>query len=58
MSHFKAERLTQRPIPKPKVDNAIISISQYMRSPRARPVPQLDYTGSKRQGVKQPKKKT
>jgi intracellular multiplication protein IcmP len=57
MSHFKSEKLTQRPIPKPKVDNAILSISNYMRSPRARPVPQLDYTDSKKHGVKKPKKK-
>lgn len=54
MSHFKAERLTQRPIPKPKVDNAVISIAKYMKSPRARPVPQLDYSGSGKRGVKKP----
>ncbi len=55
MSHFKAEKLTQRPIPKPKVDDAIGSISEYMNSARARPIPQLDYTNSKKRGVKKPK---
>lgn len=55
MCHFKAERRTQRPIPKPKVDGAITTITEYMASPRARPVPQLDYSGTKRGGVKKPK---
>lgn len=55
MSHFKAERLTQRPIPKPKVDNAIGTIAKYIASPRARPIPQLDYSESKnKRGVKKP----
>lgn len=55
ISHYKAERLTQRPIPKPKVDNAVISITDYMNSPRARPVPQLDYSQSSKRGIKKPK---
>lgn len=55
MCHFKAEKMTRRPIPKPKVDNAIISISQYMRSTRARPIPQLDYSRSQKRGVMKPK---
>lgn len=55
MSHFKAERLTRRPIPKPKVDGAVKSIVDYMASRRARPVPALDYKGAKNtRGVKQP----
>ena len=53
MCHFKAERLTRRPIPRPKVQDAVKSITEYMRSPRARPVPPLDYGKSKR-GVKKP----
>lgn len=56
MCHFKAENLTRRPIPKPKLDNAISSISDYVASARARPIPQLDYSKSKKKrGVKQPK---
>lgn len=56
MCHFKAEKITRRPIPKPKVDHAVVSIAEYMSSPRARPIPQLDYSQSKTtRGVKQPK---
>lgn len=54
MCHFKAEKMTQRPIPKPKVDNAVKSIAEYMKSSRARPVPQLDYKAGKANGVKKP----
>lgn len=52
MAHYKAEKLTQRPIPVPKIDAAVETITEYMRSRRARPIPQLDYSGSKRRGVK------
>lgn len=52
--HFKAEKMTQRPIPKPKVNDAVKSIVDYMKSNRARPVPQLDYKGSKTRGIKKP----
>lgn len=55
MAHFKTERRTQRPIPKPKLDDAVESISRYMSSARARPIPQLDYSNSKKRGIKQPK---
>jgi intracellular multiplication protein IcmP len=54
MAHFKAERLTRRPIPKPKLDGAIKTISELMRSPRARPIPQVDYKGAKKSGIKKP----
>ncbi|MFN3826686.1 MAG: type IV secretion system protein [Micavibrio sp.] len=54
MCHFKAEKMTQRPIPKPKVDDAVKSISEYMRSPRARPIPQLDYKAGGGGGIKKP----
>ena len=55
MCHFKAEKMTQRPIPKPKVTEAVQSIMDYMKSSRARPIPQLDYKNStKSRGVKKP----
>ena len=52
MSHFKAEKLTQRPIPVPKIDHALETIQEYMGSLKARPIPQLDYSQSKKRGVK------
>ena len=52
MSHFKAEKLTQRPIPVPKLQNALIAIQEYMNSTIARPIPALDYSKSKKRGVK------
>lgn len=52
MSHFKAEKLTQRPIPVPKLDHALETIQEYMSSLKARPIPQLDYSQSKKRGVK------
>lgn len=56
MAHYKAEKMTQRPIPRPKVETAIDSLETYMSSDKARPIPQLDYKGSKKRGIKQPKK--
>lgn len=52
MAHYKAEKITQRPIPVPKVENAVTTITGYMKSTRARPIPQLDYSQSKKRGVK------
>lgn len=52
ISHFKAEKRTSRPIPVPKIDDAIESITEYMNSARARPIPPLDYSGSKKRAVK------
>lgn len=52
MSHYKAEKLTQRPIPVPKVEGAVDTIQEYMKSRRARPIPTLDYSGSKTRGIK------
>ena len=52
MSHFKAEKLTQRPIPVPKLEGALETIQEYMTSGRARPIPELDYSQSKKRGVK------
>lgn len=58
MAHFKAEKLTRRPIPKPKLDTAIESIVKYMSSARRRPVPHLDYGKVGKRGVKKPKTAT
>lgn len=52
MAHYKAEKLAQRPIPRPKVVDSAKSLAEYMASRKARPIPQLDYTGSKKSGVK------
>ena len=52
MSHYRVEKMTQRPIPVPKMEDALTSISEYMASNKARPIPQLDYTHSKKRGVK------
>ncbi len=56
MAHFKAEKMTMRPIPKAKVEDAIDSVINYMESDRARPVPKLDYSKSKSRGIKKVKK--
>lgn len=53
MVHFRMERRTQRPIPKPKVQEAVRSIVEYMASIDARPIPTLDYSNSKnKRGIK------
>lgn len=52
MSHFKIERRTDRPIPVPKVEDAVNTITDYMNSSEARAVPELDYSKSKKRGVK------
>lgn len=52
MGHYKAEKMVQRPIPRPKMKDAVKSLSEYMESQKARPIPQLDYSGSKKRGVK------
>ncbi len=50
--HYRSERRTKRPIPVPKIQNAVDMIAAYMASDNARPVPQLDYKNSKKRGVK------
>ncbi len=56
MAHFRVEKLTKRPVIKPQLDDAIKMISEYMASPRARPIPALDYSKSKKKrGVKKVK---
>jgi intracellular multiplication protein IcmP len=52
MGHFKAERMTQRPIPVAKVLDAVSMLKEYMLSNRARPIPALDYKGTKKKGIK------
>ncbi len=53
LSHYRAEKRTSRPIPRPKVSDAVQSISNYMASSIARPVPALDYsTAKKKRSVK------
>ncbi len=52
MAHYKAERMTQRPIPVPKIEDAVKTIKEYMGSTRARPIPALDYKNSKKRGIK------
>lgn len=52
MAHFKAERLTQRPVPSPKVEGAVETLSEYMSSMKARPIPVLNYSDSKKKAIK------
>ncbi len=53
MAHFRAEKLTQRPILRPRVGDAVTKIVEYMSSERARAVPPLDYSKSKKKrGIK------
>lgn len=55
MAHYKAEKMTMRPIPRPKVERAIDSMVEYMKSDKVRPIPKLDYSRSKKKrGVKKP----
>ena len=52
-SHYRHEKLTQRPILRPRIDDAVESIKKYMNSDRARPIPALDYSNSKiKRGIK------
>jgi intracellular multiplication protein IcmP len=51
MAHYKAEKMAQRPIPRPKVNDAISTLAEYMASTKARAIPQLDYSNSKKRGV-------
>ena len=51
-AHYKAEKLAQRPIPRPKITDSVKSLTEYIESSRARVLPQLDYSNSKKRGVK------
>jgi len=56
MSHYKTEKRTKRPIPKPKVEDAVTSIVEYMGSDKAHAIPALDYSSVKnKKGIKKPK---
>lgn len=53
MAHFRVEKRAQRPIPRPKVQDAVKSITDYMASLDARPIPTLDYSkSSNKRGIK------
>ena len=52
MAHFKAEKMAKRPIPRAKVQDAVDAIIEYMGESHARPIPSLDYSGSKKRGIK------
>lgn len=59
MCHYRAEKQVDRPIPRPKVQNAVKSIDGYLNDPMlARPIPQLDYSmvkdNKKNKGVMKP----
>ena len=55
MAHYKAEKLSSRPIPRAKVDDAVLNLSSYISSDAARPIPPLDYSKSKKAGIKKVK---
>ena len=55
MCHYKAEKMAQRPIPRPKMEDAVKTISEYMASSNARPIPALDYSKSKKRAIKKVK---
>lgn len=55
MCHYKAEKQTARPIPRPKMEDAVLSITEHMTSNKARPIPPLDYSRSKKRGIKKVK---
>ncbi len=53
--HYKAEKMAQRPIPRPKMEDAVKSIADYIASSNARPIPALDYSKSKKRAIKKVK---
>lgn len=55
MAHYKAEKLAQRPIPRTKVSDAVKSLANYLASKDVRALPQLDYSQSKKSGVRKVK---
>lgn len=52
MGHYKAEKMTDRPIPIPKLEGCIQTMEEYTSSKKARPIPALDYSNSTKRGVK------
>lgn len=55
MAHYISEKRADRPIPKPKVEDAVQGLYDYMESNNARPIPKLDYSKSKKRGIKKVK---
>ena len=55
ISHYKAEKMAQRPIPRPKMEDAVKAISEYIASSNARPIPALDYSKSSKRAIKKVK---
>ncbi len=55
MCHYKAEKLIQRPIPRPKMEDAVKTLAEYLASTNARPIPTLDYSTSKKRAIKKVK---
>ena len=55
MCHYKAEKMAQRPIPRPKMEDAVKQLADYLASPNARPIPALDYSNSKKRAIKKVK---
>ena len=53
--HYKAEKSAQRPIPRPKVEDAVKAVSEYLASTASRPIPALDYSKSKKRAIKKVK---
>lgn len=52
MSHYRAEKMTDRPVPTPKMKDALDNIRAYFKSSRVRPIPQLDYSGTNKRAVR------
>lgn len=55
MCHYKAEKMSQRPIPRPKMEDAVRQLADYLASGNARPIPALDYSNSKKRPIKKVK---
>ncbi len=55
MCHYKAEKMARRPIPRPKMEDAVKMLAEYLASTNARPIPALDYSGSKKRAIKKVK---
>jgi len=52
MAHFKFEKMSRRPVPRPKIEDAVKSLKDYVESSKMRVLPQLDYSNSKKRGLK------
>ncbi len=52
IAHYKAEKMARRPIPRPKMSDPVKSLNEYLRSDRVRALPEMDYSMTKKRGVK------